>query len=178
MQTKITIQNRTIYSDGKVELTLSGAIDALNAGADISTLRISDERDISLYNKYTIDYGFDQLPVHQEIDHQVNQRLWFFPDEYFDIDLSEYFLNKCRTDIERIRVQEELARYELGGLTDLLRCAIWLVDTMNDNNLFWGVGRGSSVSSYCLYLIGLHMVDSIKYGLNIKDFIKIKEDIQ
>jgi len=43
---------------------------------------------------------------------------------------------------------------------------------MRKNNLVWGVGRGSSVSSYLLYLIGVHKVDSYKYRLDIKEFLK------
>jgi len=36
----------------------------------------------------------------------------------------------------------------------------------------WGVGRGSSVSSYILYLIGVHKIDSIKYDLDYKEFLR------
>ena len=42
---------------------------------------------------------------------------------------------------------------------------------MGENKIVWGVGRGSSVSSYILYLLGVHKVNSIKYGLNITDFL-------
>jgi len=34
------------------------------------------------------------------------------------------------------------------------------------------VGRGSSVSSYILYLIGIHRVDSLRYGFSISDYLK------
>jgi DNA polymerase III alpha subunit len=43
---------------------------------------------------------------------------------------------------------------------------------MRANNILWGVGRGSSVASYVLYLIGIHKIDSIKYELSIDEFIK------
>jgi DNA polymerase III alpha subunit len=48
----------------------------------------------------------------------------------------------------------------------------YLVDTLRKNNVVWGVGRGSSVASYILYLIGVHKVDSIKYNLDINEFLK------
>ena len=48
----------------------------------------------------------------------------------------------------------------------------YIIDTLRENNIVWGVGRGSSVSSYMLYLIGVHKVDSIKYNLNINEFIR------
>ena len=52
----------------------------------------------------------------------------------------------------------------------------YLVDTMRENNVVWGVGRGSSVASYILYLLGVHKVDSIKYGLDIHEFLKGAEN--
>ena len=43
---------------------------------------------------------------------------------------------------------------------------------MRENNIVWGVGRGSSVASYVLFLIGIHKVNSLKYNLDIKEFLK------
>jgi DNA polymerase III alpha subunit len=43
---------------------------------------------------------------------------------------------------------------------------------MRENNVVWGVGRGSSVASYVLYLLGVHKIDSIKYNLDIEEFLK------
>jgi len=66
----------------------------------------------------------------------------------------------------------ELAEYKARNLFPVLQLLIYIIDTMRKNNLVWGVGRGSSVSSYLLYLIGVHKVDSVKYNLNIKEFLK------
>jgi DNA polymerase III alpha subunit len=49
---------------------------------------------------------------------------------------------------------------------------IYIIDTMRKNNIVWGVGRGSSVASYILYLLGVHKVDSVKYNLHIEEFLK------
>ena len=43
---------------------------------------------------------------------------------------------------------------------------IFLVDTLRQNNVIWGVGRGSSVSSYVLYLIGINRINPMKFNLN------------
>jgi DNA polymerase III alpha subunit len=43
---------------------------------------------------------------------------------------------------------------------------------MRHNKIVWGVGRGSSVSSYILFLIGIHKINSLKYGLDIREFLK------
>ena len=57
-------------------------------------------------------------------------------------------------------------------MLDLLKIVKYLVDTFEKNNIIWGVGRGSSVASYALHLLGLHMIDSIKYNLPIEEFFK------
>ena len=43
---------------------------------------------------------------------------------------------------------------------------------MKQNNLIWGVGRGSSVASYVLYLLGVHRIDSLHYNLDIAEFLR------
>ena len=57
-------------------------------------------------------------------------------------------------------------------MLDLLFYLKYLVDTMRGNSIVWGVGRGSSVASYVLYLLGVHKVDSIKYDLDINEFLR------
>ena len=43
---------------------------------------------------------------------------------------------------------------------------------VKENKIVWGVGRGSSVASYVLYLLGIHKIDSIQYRLDWKEFIR------
>ena len=70
------------------------------------------------------------------------------------------------------RVEMELSLYKARNLYSILQLMIYIVDMMRKNSLVWGVGRGSSVASYVLYLIGIHKIDSIKYNLNIEEFLK------
>lgn len=101
-----------------------------------------------------------------------NQNSWFMPDKYKKLDIVEYILSLCTSDIELERVGTELILYQERNLFDLLRYLKYLVDTMRENNIVWGVGRGSSVSSYVLFLLGVHKIDSIKYELPITEFLK------
>ena len=78
------------------------------------------------------------------------------------------------TDEEKQRVDEELQLYVKYNLLNVLKFLVYLISVMREHDIVWGVGRGSSVSSYVLYLLGVHKVDSIKYGLNINDFLKDK----
>jgi len=102
----------------------------------------------------------------------VNQSHWYMPDEYKNIDIAEHVLNLCNTDEQLQRAGKELLLYQQKNLFDLLRYLKYLVDTMKSNNIIWGVGRGSSVASYVLYLLGVHRIDSIYYDLEPEEFLR------
>ena len=99
---------------------------------------------------------------------------WYMPDEYKQMNVEDHIRSLAKTQEEKIRVEEELILYRKYNVLNVLKFLVYLIETMRDNNIVWGVGRGSSVSSYVLYLLGVHKVDSIKYGLDITDFLKDK----
>ena len=107
----------------------------------------------------------------EEFDH-ANQGHWLMPDEYKNLDIAEHVLNLCKSEAALQRVGEELLLYQARDLFDLLRYLKFLVDIMKQNNLIWGVGRGSSVASYVLYLLGVHRIDSLHYNLDIAEFLR------
>ena len=100
------------------------------------------------------------------------QQNWKMPDEYKNLDIAKWVLDQCKTDHERQRVGEELLMYAERNLFTLLQYLKYLVDTMRKYNVIWGVGRGSSVSSYVLYLIGVHKINSMYYDLDINEFLR------
>jgi hypothetical protein len=70
------------------------------------------------------------------------------------------------------RVDLELEEFQQRELVDLLRFLVYFIDTIRTNNVIYGVGRGSSIASYVLYLLNVHRIDSFKYNLDIKEFLK------
>ena len=107
----------------------------------------------------------------EQFDHK-NQENWFMDDFYKNMDIAKWLVEQCSSLEELNRVGEELILFVQHDMLDVLKYLKYLVDTMRQNNLVWGVGRGSSVASYCLYLLGVHKVNSIKYGLDIHEFLK------
>jgi DNA polymerase III alpha subunit len=101
-----------------------------------------------------------------------NQRNWYMPDEYKQFDVAKYVLDMCKTDEELQRVGDELLKFQSLGMLPMLRYCKYLVDVMRNNNIVWGVGRGSSVASYVLYLLGVHRINSLHYDLSIDEFLK------
>ena len=104
--------------------------------------------------------------------HAQQQSNWLMPDEYKNLDIAEHLLSLCKTDAELQRVGHELMLYQDRNLFDLLRYLKYLVDLMRQNNIVWGVGRGSSVASFVLYKIGVHRINSIEYQLPLEEFFK------
>jgi DNA polymerase III alpha subunit len=102
---------------------------------------------------------------------EIDSKNWFIPNEYCP-NLVEMLYSLCETDEQRERVSQELELFIKHKMYDVLHVMKYIVDTLRENNIVWGVGRGSSVASYVLYLIGVHKIDSIKYKLPIEEFFK------
>jgi DNA polymerase III alpha subunit len=134
--------------------------------------------DIDKFNQNAKEFGLPELQkyipldVDQKTFDGVCQSEWFMPDEYKNMDISQYLQDKCKTQEELVRYFEEYAEFNKRGMLPLLRYMVYLVDFMRENNIVWGVGRGSSVSSYVLYIIGVHRVNSIQFDLDWREFLR------
>lgn len=105
---------------------------------------------------------------------------WSMPEKYKYLRLDEYLIelgDKIEKDDlyeKRVdRLSEEIWLFNKLQLGDVLRTLIYVVDVMKARGVVWGVGRGSSCSSYLLYLLELHDVDPVRYEISITDFLKI-----
>ena len=100
-----------------------------------------------------------------------NQSTWFIPDSYKNLNIIDYVLGLSpRENYERCF--EELEEFKKRDMLPLLQYMVYLVDFMQENKIVWGVGRGSSVASYVLYLIGIHKINSIQYKLDWREFLR------
>lgn len=103
--------------------------------------------------------------------HAIRQRRWLMDSSYAECDMREWLLARCTTDIERARIAHEMSLFEGRGLVPMLRFLCFMVDRLRENSMWWGVGRGSSTSSFVLYLIGVHKINPLRYGLDIAEFL-------
>jgi DNA polymerase III alpha subunit len=104
----------------------------------------------------------------------VQDRTWFTPAEYQDLDLYAYVTTRCRTAAELQRAEQELKLVDHLNVHHIFRHLIYLVDTWRSRNLVWGIGRGSSVSCFILYVIGLNRINPLDYDLDCEEFFKCK----
>jgi DNA polymerase III alpha subunit len=126
-------------------------------------LQLENAPDLIQYNK--LDMTVEQF------DNQM-QSNWLMPEQYKTMDIAQYVLNQCQGEAELQRAGEELLLFQERDMFVLLRYLKYLVDTMRKNNIVWGVGRGSSVASFVLFLLGIHRINSLYYDLSIDEFLK------
>ena len=116
--------------------------------------------------KYTIS---EQTIEHFDVANQSN---WHMPIEYKNFDIAKFVLDQCKSEAELQRAGQELLMFQERDMFVLLQYLKYLVDIMRKQNIVWGVGRGSSVASFVLFLIGVHKINSLYYDLNIDEFLK------
>lgn len=175
------LKGRKTDAWGNVVFNTDGLIDHLMKGNTLAGDMTADPVDgVVKFNALCkeFDHPEDQVTIYEtpqltvEESDAARQAKWFIPEPYASIDVQEWLLMKCQTEQEVVRVLEEYAMFEERDMVDMLRCLIYLVASFREEGIVWGVGRGSSVASYCLYLIGIHRVNSLKYNLDVAEFLK------
>ena len=170
-KTKINDHGDVIFSEEDV-------IELLYADPDVDISKLYFN-DIEKYSQSLRELGID-LPVintlpkrpKPEIFDKENCDNWHMPEKYYQINVLQWLLDKCQNDEEKMRVQMEYDLFEKKSFVKVLQFLIYFVDTLRANNVVWGVGRGSSVASFCLFLIGVHKINPMLYNLDITEFLR------
>ena len=151
-----------IYTDPQIDISRIHVEDSEKyksafekLGINVPKLKDIPQRDISVAD-------FDR----DNIDN------WHMPQEYYDLDMKQFLLEKCTNDEERNRVEEEYKLFERKDFVKVLQFLVYFVNTLRKHNVVWGVGRGSSVASFCLFLIGVHKINPIQYNIDHKEFLR------
>lgn len=178
METKVNLEldkfdRPLLDEDSGIELLYNSTI--------LDDIEFANDDDARQYNFMCGELAVNPLKILQDLDvdvdtfHKQQQDKWFIPEHYKTLDIEEYIakcLPKDASEEALKRISNELELYKTRNLYPVLRVMIYIIDTMRKHNLVWGVGRGSSVASYVLYILGVHKVDSLKYNLDIKEFLK------
>lgn len=173
------LNNRRLWIDGESTLDKDGLYDKILSGEDIEGkyTHVSDS-EIKKFSKLTgIKLKTKDSPDYNKIHDQ-----FLLPKAYFEINLEDFFIERMKSrhgDISKpemekrvARIYDELSLYKEMFLEDILRLAIYIVDTFTIENIIWGPGRGSSCCSYLLFLTELHDVDSVYFDLDIDEFLR------
>lgn len=166
---RVDIYGQHIYTENDLcNILLSDPTKNLNAV--LVEENIYFDEDIACNLPKLIKYVKPDISV-SEFD-EINQSNWYLPDEYKNFDIAQWVLDQCTSPEELQRAGSELLLFQEKNMFILLKYLKYLVDTMRKLNIVWGVGRGSSVSSFVLFLIGVHKINSLFYDLPIEEFIK------
>ncbi len=180
LMNKNVLADRILWYDGSISLTPEKINEYLLSGKSINdkvyVTQFNDE--IKTFNKL----NNSKLDIKQQLE-ELNTE-WNIPEAFKILNIEEFIygklleenenssLTKQQLSIRFNRVEQELQLYSKYNIMDILRTLIFVVSTFKNNNVVWGTGRGSSCSSYILYLIGLHDVDSVEYELDINEFFR------
>jgi DNA polymerase III alpha subunit len=172
-----TLKDRVLWYDGDSTVNPHDILRLSAPGKNVYVSELTD--DMRQYNRLVsteeqiktkdnvreFDMGWNIPAKFKSMD--VNDYVY---DKLFDVEKSER-LNHEQSQVRMKRVATELALFKKFELYDVLRTIIYVIDVFRNKNVVWGVGRGSSVASYVLYLIGVHDIDSVQYGLDINEFL-------
>ena len=177
------LKDRILWIDGDSTVSSGFIVSQITKGNKIDGLFVDElTQDITQYNQLV--KSDQQILVKESV--KALDLAWRIPKQYQKFDVTYHIANKFFKeakrhewrhgsqdyDVRMDRLCNELNLYEELDLVGVLRTLIYIINTLQHNNVVWGVGRGSSVSSYILYLIGVHDVDSVEYELDIKDFLR------
>ena len=173
--------DRALWVDGESTFTKNGLYNCILSGKDVQGLKINElDSEIDKFIKFSgINLVEKTAPDYTKLDDN------FLITEYYkSLELESFFiqcLSKHRTYVKMSkkkkllaveRIYTELELYKSKSMEDVLKTAIYIVDTFKHNQVVWGPGRGSSCCSYLLFLIGLHDVDSMEFDLDINEFLR------
>lgn len=163
---------------GIVPFLPDGAFELLYAGVKLDRVAFV-ERDGALdeHDRWCATFdkapaGFPPSRATSAQERSARIETWNLPEPYASLDLRAALVERCRDAADRNRVEQELALFEARGLLPLIRAAHYAVDTARRNGVVVGVGRGSSVASHCLFLLGVHRIDSLRFGLDVREFVR------
>lgn len=172
----IDLGNRLILDDGTVLCREAAIMELLYAGRDLSSALATPSDDIQMHNSsdQLLDTGYGEIDVAEgEILAGVDWfSHWMTPDPWSSADVAEICLSRCVNAEETARVNEELTLFKQRNMMPVLRHLLYLVDHWRQRGILWGVGRGSSVGSLVLFLIGINRINPLEFDLGIDEFLK------
>lgn len=172
----IDLENRLVLDDGTTICHQRALLELLYSGSNLVGTFCSDPRDQEEWESAVRACDSPmQGPTHADgpaFSGIVWAEHWNTPEPYKSMDIREWCLDRCQNSAQKDRVIEEMALFEKNGMMPVMRHLVYCTDTWRKNGVLWGVGRGSSVCSFVLYLIGINRINPFEYGLEIAEWIK------
>jgi len=169
----IDLGNRWVADDGTVVLRQAALELMLYRGQSIAGLSAEPSEELELYHasnqlldsQYAEPIAYDGQPC-------TYDRRWFTPEPWASIDVDQLLESRCKDEHELQRCRSEMQLFHQRQMIPVLRQLLYMIDRWRESSVVWGVGRGSSVSSFVLYLIGINRINPLRFGLDASEFFK------
>lgn len=162
-----------VQPDGRVTVTETGLVELLYRGQNIAGMSCDDPRSQHEWALAARECDSpDQGPCHGEQETHAAPPSWLTPEPYASMDIVGWCLDRCTDDAQRQRVRDEIAEFEARGMIPAMRHMMYCVQTWRKAGVIWGVGRGSSVSSFVLHLIGINRINPMEHDLDFGEWLK------
>ena len=181
MATKlIDLEDRIITDDGTVVYKFPFVLDQCRSGKPFHKTLSEPDHNIDKYNFRTGEEVPD-IPIWEddgEVTGPADETYqWTIPEEYQNLDIHDLvtraFVEKKLAYTEYVeRAAKEMLEIEKRGWLPFVRCLLYVRDKFRENNIVWGVGRGSSCACLIFYLLDINRVDPVKYEIPMEEFFK------
>lgn len=175
----LSLDDRVLWEDGSITVPSASVINYIDIAKTGKLFTDVITPDIAEFN---LLYGTEQqIKVKTELNPLSLD--WILPDDIMRIDIPSLLDEKLDTELLRRkfnyhemllrmeRIEYEYAAFVDNNLIDLIYAILHVINRFESNNIVWGVGRGSSTSSYLLYILGIHDIDSVEYDLDFTEFL-------
>lgn len=163
---------------GRVVVGCDAAIEVLMSGRDLTALYVEASPELLRFNEVCARFDKpeemispattpDQSP---EAYHAERSQQWLSPIEHES--LWDGLLAKCQTAEERRRFVLELEEFNKRGMLPVLAQLHGMIQRLDEAGVVRGVGRGSSVASFILFLMDVHFINPMLYDLDVSEFLK------
>lgn len=175
----LDLKDRIVTDTGSMVAKHNLLVEHLLSGKSITDIPFESHPDT--INYHVLSGTTRQAQVWQEDDVILGPALdtfdWSYPEEYDALDIEELCIESMEdfgliSDKYAERLTKELTLIEERDMSSFIRCLLWITQTFRENEVVWGLGRGSSCASLVLFLLRINKVDPVRYDIPMEEFYK------
>jgi len=177
----IDLNDRIVTDEGEVVAKHELLVKQALSGEVFTDLRAIAHPDIKRYNKHSGNANpigvWEPTEKGSGIGPDPDTFEWTIPKKYLSMNIEELCIEALEqkrliNDVYVNRLSWELIQMELKDMHQFVRCLLYVTHQFKENDVVWGVGRGSSCASLIMYLLDINKVDPVKYGIPAEEFFK------
>jgi hypothetical protein len=172
------LRDRTVLDTGEVALDHDALVELALDGRPLGGLLAAADPRVDRYNRLSTGRIRTWTDDGRPVGPPPESYGWTTPEPWASADPADACIARLEslglhTDAAYVgRLEREVIEMESRGMLPVLRHTMYLVDHWRKRGVAWGVGRGSSCASLVLYLLGLNLIDPIKHGIPMEEFLR------